>query len=366
MFFEDLLDEMLDFGFGYSSSPFDSFFGGIDMLGVFLIIILVAAVAVVYFMRGYTLLNIGRKAGISEEFTWMPFIPGSQAVYRYKIFGESPWKLFCWTDHMFYALVIILSCIILKLPVIFVLILTAIVYLFAGRLAFLLTWFVLMILCFSVPGMPAGWTVFATIVFLYLGVTLAFRFVFYKRLYGAFNINPLFAIHIFIPFGGFVALIIDYLMAYSGNYQMGGRAAAPAGAGMARPPMPQQQMPRQGSGGYGGQMPPQQQPQQKGIITGISGMYRNAIIDIPYGEEIILGRDSAMAHVIIDQDADRVSRRHIGIRYNTQDGSYIVTDYSTNGTFREDGSRLPSNMPVALARGTVVKLGSSQVSFRLG
>jgi len=87
---------------------------------------------------------------------------------------------------------------------------------------------------------------------------------------------------------------------------------------------------------------------------------------VPQGEEIILGRDAAMAHVIIDQDADRVSRRHCGIRYNPQDGSYIVTDYSTNGTFREDGSRMPSNMSVTLMRGATIKLGSSSVSFRLG
>ena len=360
--YDSFFDSLFGYGsFGNSFSDISRVISGVGFLSVFFYIILFAVVAVIYFMRGYTLLSIGRKAGVSEEYNWMPFVPVAQAIYRYKILGESPWSLFGWSDYMFYALVIIITCIILKIPFLAVLVFAAIVYIAVGRLGFLLSWFIVMVACYTVPYAPAGWIVFSTVVFLYLAVTIAFRFVYFRKLYGAFNINPLCAVHIFIPGGTLVAVIFDYLIAFTSNYKFN-RASGAGGYAPLSGYAPTSGGYAPTSGGYASQ-PPQS---RSGSIIGVSGMYRNTGIDIPYGEEIILGRDAAMSHVIIDQDSDRVSRRHCGVRYNPADGTYIVTDYSTNGTFREDGSRLPANMPVALSRGTVIKLGSSQVSFRMG
>ena len=104
-----------------------------------------------------------------------------------------------------------------------------------------------------------------------------------------------------------------------------------------------------------------------GSIFGLSGEFKGESIGIPTDEEINIGRDPSVSQIIIIEDAGIVSRRHCGIKYNPADGTYSVTDYSKNGIFREDGSRLPPKVEVTLPRGTVIILGSRQVaSFRLG
>ena len=104
-----------------------------------------------------------------------------------------------------------------------------------------------------------------------------------------------------------------------------------------------------------------------GSLLGLSGVYKGETIDIPPDEEVNIGRDASMSHIIVGEDAGIVSRRHCGIRYNPADGTYSITDFSKNGVFREDGSQLPYGTRVTLPRGTVIILGSRQSSsFRLG
>ena len=104
-----------------------------------------------------------------------------------------------------------------------------------------------------------------------------------------------------------------------------------------------------------------------GSLLGLSGEYKGESIEIPAGEEINIGRGADMSHIIIGEGAGIVSRRHCSILYNPSDETYSITDYSKNGIFREDGSRLPPDVQVTLPRGTVIILGSRQTaSFRLG
>ena len=104
----------------------------------------------------------------------------------------------------------------------------------------------------------------------------------------------------------------------------------------------------------------------QGSLLGLSGEYKGETIDIPADEEITIGRDTSLSHVIICEGARIVSRKHCGVRFNPSDGTYGVTDYSKNGIFRDDGSRLPPDVEVTLPGGTVIILGSRQIaSFRL-
>ena len=318
---------------------------GLLFLNISVYIILVLIFVVVYFMRGYTLLATGRKLGLSEEHNWMPFVPFARSAYSQRLLGEPDWKLFFWTDHMFYAVSFAIFLLAMGSPFSIALIAFVVLYLVIGRLAALFLWFVTMVVVLSIPGAPPLLGIYSVFVFLYLACTFVYRFTYTKKLYSIFGINPVFAVNLFIPFAGVIGKIFGYLIAFSDIYKPAGKkhAAAVAQGGV--------QEKARGQG--------------MGSIVGVSGMYKDSTIDIPLGEEIVLGRDSAMSHVIIDRDADRISRKHCGIRFNPADGSYSVTDYSTNGTFKEDGSRLPSNIPVSMARGTLVVLGSRQTSFRL-
>jgi hypothetical protein len=105
---------------------------------------------------------------------------------------------------------------------------------------------------------------------------------------------------------------------------------------------------------------------QKGVITGIAGMYNGAAFPISAGETVVLGRDSALSHIVIDQGASKVSRKHVSLIFDPKQRLYYAHDYSSNGTFRDDGSRLPVDTDVALPGGTVISLGNAHNSFKLG
>lgn len=100
---------------------------------------------------------------------------------------------------------------------------------------------------------------------------------------------------------------------------------------------------------------------KKGVIMGISGAYAGAELLLEAGG-IIVGRDAANAELIIE--APKVSRRHCRIVYDAQKGEYLVTDYSTNGTFAGK-QRLTKGVAEKLPAGTVLNIGDSRNSFRL-
>ena len=106
-------------------------------------------------------------------------------------------------------------------------------------------------------------------------------------------------------------------------------------------------------------------PDTGAVVIGLTGMYRNATFRVANGEELIFGRDAALAHVIIDRDAEKVSRKHCGVVYDSMNTQYFVTDYSSNGTYTESGERLSGNLLTALPRGSTIILGDRHNSFRL-
>ena len=101
--------------------------------------------------------------------------------------------------------------------------------------------------------------------------------------------------------------------------------------------------------------------QTVGSVMVLTGQYKNAVIPVREGEEIILGRDSSKCHLIFENT--HVSRVHCGVRYRRRENVYLITDYSTNGTFFENGQRLPKGQAVSCRRGTRILLGKSGEKF---
>ena len=58
--------------------------------------------------------------------------------------------------------------------------------------------------------------------------------------------------------------------------------------------------------------------------------------------------------------------RAIVIQYNGTTGNYHVTDYSANGTFLGNGSKLPQQKSIALMPGSVIWIGNDENTFQLG
>lgn len=102
-----------------------------------------------------------------------------------------------------------------------------------------------------------------------------------------------------------------------------------------------------------------------GVIICTAGMYRYATFRIDNGEELIIGRDAAMSHIVVDTGAEKVSRKHCSIIYDGRQRQYIVTDYSSNGTYTDDNTRLTHLTLTILPCATTIYLGDRQNSFLL-
>ena len=110
---------------------------------------------------------------------------------------------------------------------------------------------------------------------------------------------------------------------------------------------------------------PAQQPADNGhCLTCLRGELKDGRFSITTGEEIVIGRDSDIANIVVV--APKISRKHCVIRYDRLTNSYYVTDCSTNGTFNADnGQRLTYGAETNLACGTILSLGNSDNQFRL-
>lgn len=88
-------------------------------------------------------------------------------------------------------------------------------------------------------------------------------------------------------------------------------------------------------------------------LVGLSGAYAGASIFMQPNEEIVIGRDTTVSHVVLSDS--QVSRKHCGVRYIGETGNYQVVDYSSNGTF-VNGTMIPSGMNYDCAPGTIISV----------
>lgn len=107
-------------------------------------------------------------------------------------------------------------------------------------------------------------------------------------------------------------------------------------------------------------------PESQGEISFYGGSCAGYNIPIPSGVEVLIGKDPAVCQVVIDKSYGKVSRKHCGVRYDSMSGMYMVTDYSSNGTFIVNGQRLASNQTSYLGAGTTLNLAKTDNTFRLG
>ncbi len=323
-----------------------SFLAGLGFLMVVFAILIILFLAAYYIVTAYKWQFIGRKSGLGKD--WMPFVPFARTVYKLSIVEEGWWKMFFLDGWWLYA------------------------------------WLVRTI----IVAISAEAATFATVlVTLYLLCCLAYNVYWRYKFYVAHNIKPHLSLTVLVPFLSGIRLVWDYLIAFGRNYPFTGEGTSrrvmdvvnveaqrdaqgnPVALTRAMKPSErgapwQQQAPMPGAMPGAAPMPGGM-PAQSGSISGMSGMYAGQTLPLAGGDEMVIGRDNSLCNLIVDQNADRLSRRHCGIIYNPGAGNYTVTDYSSNGTFVDGGSRLVANMPTSLARGTVIALGNRSNRFRL-
>lgn len=108
--------------------------------------------------------------------------------------------------------------------------------------------------------------------------------------------------------------------------------------------MPETQMP-------GGRMPKfEPQSMQSGpvpMLVGIAGYHAGHLFPIK-GKPAVIGRDPATANVVFPMDMTGISRTHCSISYDPMNGTFLLDDRSSHGTFTMNGQRILVGQPVRL------------------
>ena len=113
--------------------------------------------------------------------------------------------------------------------------------------------------------------------------------------------------------------------------------------------------------------PVKPEPKPNAFLKGITGMYAGSSFPLEPDRPVILGRDGTMAQIVFSQGAQKISRRHCEIVFDSRTQQYRVTDFSSNGTYvKGTNTRLAVNTPMQLARGTEIYLGDTNNIIRLG
>lgn len=95
---------------------------------------------------------------------------------------------------------------------------------------------------------------------------------------------------------------------------------------------------------------------ETGQIRILSGKAKGQTTNVVGGKAVLVGKDSQLATMVLDNSYTNVSRVHCSISFDSKAQKYYVVDQSTNGTYLENGVRLTKNARTPVARGSVLKL----------
>lgn len=103
-------------------------------------------------------------------------------------------------------------------------------------------------------------------------------------------------------------------------------------------------------------------------LIGVKGQYKDCIFKINGNDRFILGRDPSVCNIVFNESESKISRKHCVIYYDYEDEKYIVTDYSSNGTYIVKGNRkskLPCEVPTPIPASLYIEIGNENNVLKL-
>ncbi|SDZ08260.1 Ig-like domain-containing protein [Tindallia californiensis] len=89
----------------------------------------------------------------------------------------------------------------------------------------------------------------------------------------------------------------------------------------------------------------------RAVIWGLLGEFEGQGIELAENQ-LIIGRDASMAHVVYPAHREEISRQHLKIEFDPEKGNGWITDLSANGTYwSETGEAFPHGEKVAVKSG---------------
>lgn len=109
---------------------------------------------------------------------------------------------------------------------------------------------------------------------------------------------------------------------------------------------------------------PYVQAKSCGKLTVLEGIYKGAQIPLEDMQTLMIGRDAEQSALVLE--GVKISRKHCGITYCARTGGYLICDYSSNGTYYENGQRIPLHMKLEVPEGTKFYLGDKSNMLQVG
>lgn len=98
-----------------------------------------------------------------------------------------------------------------------------------------------------------------------------------------------------------------------------------------------------------------------GLIC-IRGNHLGHMISLPGDKGMIFGRDPSKCNIVLDDG--QVSRKHCQITYIASLMQYRIVDFSKNGTFLGDGTRLKSGKEYYVKPATEIYMGNKDNLYK--
>lgn len=92
-----------------------------------------------------------------------------------------------------------------------------------------------------------------------------------------------------------------------------------------------------------------------GMLRWIKGIYAGQEAVLEKDDEVLIGRDKTQCAITFPDELTAISGKHISVKLN-KDTTYTVVDYSMNGSYLKDGTKLENGKPTILSKGTEVYL----------
>ena len=115
---------------------------------------------------------------------------------------------------------------------------------------------------------------------------------------------------------------------------------------------------------YGGGIPVGTVVQLRPFVRVVSGSVNLGQWTIPADREMSVGRDFKSCDLVVY--GNPISRKHCTVTYSSQSNCFLLTDYSSNGTYLADGTRMQPGAVYALDAGSVVLLASQDYIMEMG
>ncbi|HZG72560.1 MAG TPA: trypsin-like peptidase domain-containing protein, partial [Chondromyces sp.] len=101
----------------------------------------------------------------------------------------------------------------------------------------------------------------------------------------------------------------------------------------------------------------------KPMISGISGYFQGQSVELE--SVLVIGRDPYHCQLVYPTANEEISRKHCSVRYDPATMTFLIEDFSSNGTFLQIGERMAQGRTYQLKAGERFYLSSPKNMFEV-